>query len=85
MYGAINAHSTGLAGARSTWQRLLGGAFGPKVALPLGGRWFGLAGLTAVIPFQPDRYVYEVGGVRKELFQSSDLSILASVGVEVMF
>lgn len=85
LYGAMNAQSTGLAGARSTWQRLLAGAFGPKVAVPLGGRWFGLAGLTGVVPLRPDRYVYEVGAVREELFQSSSFSILASAGVEVMF
>jgi hypothetical protein len=85
MYGALNASSTGLAGARSTWQRLLAGTFGPKVALPLAGRWFGLAGLTGVVPYHPDRYVYEVGAIREELFQSSSFSILASVGVEVLF
>jgi len=85
LYGAVNARSTGLAGARSTSQRLLAGVFGPKVAVPLGGRWFGLGGLTGVVPFQPDRYIYEVGAVREELFQSSRFSLIASAGIEVMF
>lgn len=85
LYGAVNARSTGLEGARSTWERLLGGAFGAKAALPLGSHWFGLAALTGVVPYQPVRFVYEAGGTSHELFQSSGASLIASCGVAVMF
>jgi len=85
VYGAVNARSTGLAGARSTWERLLGGSFGAKAALPFGKRWFGLAALTGVVPYHPVRFVYEAGGTNHELFQSSSVSMIASCGVAVMF
>jgi hypothetical protein len=85
LYGALGARSTGLSDARSTWQPLLGASFGPKVAVPLGGRWFGVAGLSGIVPYRPPRFVYDAGGVSHELFQCSSFSILASAGASVMF
>jgi hypothetical protein len=85
VYGAVGARSSGLVGARSTWQRLFGGAFGSAASVPLGGRWFGQAELTGIVPYRPVRFVYDVGGVSQELFQSSSFSVLASVGASIMF
>jgi len=85
VYGALGAKSTGLAGSRSTWERVFGGAFGLGASLPLSGRWFGSAGLTGIVPYRPARFVYELGGVSQELFQMSSFSALASVGASVMF
>jgi hypothetical protein len=85
MYGAVHAQSSGLSGARGTWDRLLAGTFGMKLALPLGGPWSGLAGVTGVVPYRPDRFVYEVDGVSHELFQSSGFSMIANCGASVTF
>jgi hypothetical protein len=85
VYGAVGARSTGLVDSRSTWQRVFGGAFGSVASVPLAGRWFGQVGLTGVVPYRPVRFVYDVAGVSQELFQSSPVSLLASVGASVMF
>lgn len=85
LYGALGARSAGLEGARSTWRPLLAAAFGPRASLSLGGRWFAVAGLTGIVPYRPERFVYEADGESHELFQCSSFSILASAGASVMF
>ena len=85
VYGVHGVATRGLVGASTEWRPLLAGAFGPKASIPLGGRWFVLAGLTGVIPYRPDRFVYDVGGATQELFQCSSFSLLANVGASVIF
>lgn len=85
VYGAVNAQGTGLTGSNDSWHRSLGAAFGVRAAVPLGGRWFGVAGLTGVIPYRPDRFVYDAGGTSHELFQMAPLSLLASAGASFIF
>lgn len=84
-YGALGVTTTGLDGPRHEWRPLLAAAFGPKVALPIGGRWFLLGGFSGVIPYRPERFVYDVGGVTEELFQPWSFAILANVGASVNF
>lgn len=85
VYGALGAKTKGLEGASHEWRPFLAAAFGPKAALPLGGRWFAFAGLTGVVPYRPDRFVYDVGGATEELFRCASFAMLANVGASVIF
>lgn len=83
--GALGVKTDGLDGKRRDWRPLLAAAFGPKVAIPLGRRWFMIGGFSGVVPYRPDRFVYQADGVTEELFQCSSLSLLANVGASVIF
>lgn len=85
LYGVIIAKSSGLQGAHRTGQALLAAAFGLRAVAPVAGHWSGVAELSGVVPYRPDRFVYQVEGGSRELFQVSSVSLIATVGASVMF
>jgi hypothetical protein len=85
LYGALFATSSGLEGGRSTQRRLLAGMGGLRVATALAGRWALALEGRGVVPYRPDRFTYEHEGTKREVFQVSELALLAAAGLGVTF
>lgn len=85
LYGVMLAKSDGLAGAHSTAQSLIAASFGLRAAAPISLHWSGVLQLAGVIPYRPQRFVYDVEGVPRTVFQVSSVSLVATLGASVMF
>lgn len=85
LFGALFAKTSQIEQARSTRRRVFGGSFGVRVAAELSSRWSLVAHLAGVLPYRPERFVYELNGQRREFFTMSAPSLVAGVGCAVIF
>jgi hypothetical protein len=83
--GGLFAKTSELELARSTKRRVFASFFGLRGAARLSQRWSFLAQLGGVVPYRPERFVYELNGQRREFFRMSRPSLVAGIGCAVTF
>jgi hypothetical protein len=83
--GSLFAKTSELELARSTKRRVFASFFGLRGAARLSQHWTFLAQVGGVVPYRPERFVYELNGQRREFFRMSQPSWVAGVGCSVTF
>jgi hypothetical protein len=59
--------------------------FGLRGTAQLSQSWSLLAHLGGVVPYRPERFMYELNGQRREFFSMSQPSLVAGIGCAVTF
>ncbi len=80
---AQRAVSEGLGGARAYTAWFWQGSLRLRFLVDLYGSWYGLLGATVGLPFEAPRFVYRRSGDTVPVFQMSDATLTAGVGVGV--
>ena len=83
--GTLFAKTSQLQEARSTQRRFLAASLGARASAQLSERWSIVAQVGGVLPYRPERFVYELNGQRREFFRMSSPSLVAGIGCSVMF
>jgi hypothetical protein len=83
--GTLFAETQGLEGARSTKRRVFAASLGGRAVAQLSPRWALLAQIGTMLPYRPERFVYEIDGRRIEFFRIASPSLIAGIGCSVMF
>jgi hypothetical protein len=83
--GTLFAKTSQLQEGRNTKRRFLAAFLGARAAVQLSERWSIVAQVGGVLPYRPERFVYELNGQRREFFRMSSPSLVAGIGCSVMF
>jgi hypothetical protein len=84
-FGTLFAKSSQLEAARSTRRRIFAATLALRATLTLSRRWAALAQIEAVSPYRPEQFVYQLNGQRREFFKMSAPSLIAGLGISVIF
>ena len=85
LYATLGTATHGVVDRRDGTRAELAGSLSFRAALPVGRRWMLGAGVTAVFPYRPERFVVQVNSEPHELFQMAKPALLASLGGAVTF
>jgi hypothetical protein len=83
--GALRADGSSFEEGRVKTSRFVAGSLSVRASAKLGSGVTLLGQLSAFAPYRPERFVYELDGQRRELFQMASAFAVAGVGASVMF